>query len=223
MNPLALLSMKTLALEFSTNYRSAAVGVDGEVIGYCEESPGTIAHPFKLIEQVLENANIDREQIECISIGIGPGSYTGIRIAISIAQGWQLARNVKLLGINSITGLAEKLARNQMEGEFVIAVDAQRGEFYYAVYDIENGNYKCLQETRIIGLDDLRKEAENKILVGTDISKWLPDAIQVIPDAKSIYRLSVNNNEYIQGEKLEPIYLRPISFVKAPPRRILNL
>ena len=46
------------------------------------------------------------EEIDCLAIGIGPGSYTGIRAAISIAQAWQLARSVNLLSISSVDCLA---------------------------------------------------------------------------------------------------------------------
>ena len=52
-----------------------------------------------MIESALAEAKIEREQIEVIAVGLGPGSYTGIRAAISVAQGWQLARGVKLLGV----------------------------------------------------------------------------------------------------------------------------
>ena len=59
-----------------------------------------------MIEKVLAAAKIEREEIEVLAVGLGPGSYTGIRVAISIAQGWQLARGVKLLGIGSAECLA---------------------------------------------------------------------------------------------------------------------
>jgi tRNA threonylcarbamoyladenosine biosynthesis protein TsaB len=52
-----------------------------------------------MIEKVLAGAKVEREQIEVMAVGLGPGSYTGVRVAISLAQGWQLARGVKLLGM----------------------------------------------------------------------------------------------------------------------------
>ena len=47
-----------------------------------------------------------REAIEAIAVGLGPGSYTGIRAAIALAQGWQLAREVKTLGVSSVAAMA---------------------------------------------------------------------------------------------------------------------
>ena len=219
MNQNERLNMKILAIEFSTNYKSVAVGSDGEVIGYCEESVDSTLKPFKMIETALEKANVDVKEIDCVSVGIGPGSYTGIRIAISIAQGWQFARNVKLLGIDTVESMAEKLAYNKLDNKYRIVVDAQRGEFYCADYDVENGSFKCVKELSIIDSNAIGKT--DRVLAGTDIR--FKNAVQLTSDAKSIYRLSINNNNFVAGEKLEPIYLRPISFVKAPPPRILNI
>lgn len=217
--------MKILAIEFSTNYRSVAVGVGNDVIGYAEESGDSISNPFKLIESALQNAKRSLNEIECISVGLGPGSYTGIRIAISIAQGWQLARGVKLLGVSTIESMAEKLAQNKMDGKYRILIDAQRGEYYCADYDIKNGEYKCVKKIQIVSKEEALKGIadENRLIAAADVSPWKNKSVAVIPDAKSIIRLSVKSKEFVSGEKLEPIYLRPIAFVKAPPPRILDI
>ena len=91
--------MKLLALEFSSSQRSVAVlnaTPSGTTCFEVVETGGL--GPLGMIEQALSNAGVEREQIECIAIGLGPGSYTGIRAAIALAQGWQLASGVKLLG-----------------------------------------------------------------------------------------------------------------------------
>src|SRR4051812_20555157 len=93
--------MKILALEFSSSQRSVAVVQPGEF----HEALGS-HEPFAMIDEALRGAKLEREQIDCIAVGIGPGSYTGIRSAISIAQGWQLARPIKLLGVSSADAIA---------------------------------------------------------------------------------------------------------------------
>ncbi|MGZ5566967.1 MAG: tRNA threonylcarbamoyladenosine biosynthesis protein TsaB, partial [Limisphaerales bacterium] len=80
--------MKILAVEFSSERRSVAVVENGRVLGEAFEMGGRAA--IALVERALATSNVDREQIECIAVGTGPGSYTGIRGAISLAQGWQL-------------------------------------------------------------------------------------------------------------------------------------
>ena len=88
---------------------------------------------------MLREAGLEREQIEVIAVGLGPGSYTGIRVAISIAQGWQLARGVKLLGVSSAECLAAQAQAEKIFGRVNVVIDAQRNEFYLAAYEISSG------------------------------------------------------------------------------------
>ena len=145
--------MKILALEFSSEQRSAAVVEHGAVLGEAHETAGKHTRAFALIEQALAEAGIEREQIDCVAVGLGPGSYMGTRIAIAIAQGWQLARGVKVAGTSS----AEAVAR-------------QQGGF---------------------------------------------------PEARTIGIMAEEQKAFVSADKLEPIYLRPTNFVKAPPPRTI--
>ena len=102
--------MKILAFEFSSPQRSVAV-LNAETGGrvrasseVLESSPRNTMKPLGMVESALQQAGLEREQIEGIAIGLGPGSYTGIRAAIALAQGWLLGREVKLLGVSSAEG-----------------------------------------------------------------------------------------------------------------------
>src|SRR3954449_7815273 len=106
--------MKILAVEFSSERRSVAVVENGRVLGEAFEMGGRVA--IGLVERALAEAKVEREQIECIAVGIGPGSYTGIRGAISLAQGWQLARDIKLLSISSVECMAAQAQRDKTFG-----------------------------------------------------------------------------------------------------------
>ena len=215
--------MKILTLEFSTDRRSVAVGFDSKVRGFREDSSNPGASAFVLIEDALKQAGIDRGDIECVSVGIGPGSYTGIRIAISIAQGWQIARGVKLLGISSIDCIAAKLALSGASGKYRILVDAQRGEFYSADFDISDGKYEQKNNLKIVSYEEaIHTRESDRIIVSPDVTRF-PNSTELFPDAQTLYHLSCKRTDFIDGERLEPIYLRPISFVKAPPPRIINV
>lgn len=133
--------MKILALDFSSTQRSAAVlgGYGAIVCEAVDSSPGRDMKPFALIESALRQAKLEREAIECIAVGIGPGSYAGIRVAISLAQGWQLATGVKLIGISSVECIAAQAAADGVSGKFSVVIDAQRGEFYLASFEVING------------------------------------------------------------------------------------
>ena len=124
--------MKILAIEFSSERRSVAVVAAGQVRARAEETGGRTARAFGFIEQALGEAKLDRAEIECLAVGLGPGSYTGIRLAISIAQGWQVARAVRLLGVSSVECLAAQARAEKLFGRVHILIDAQRHEFYLA-------------------------------------------------------------------------------------------
>src|SRR6266404_4706107 len=126
--------MKILALEFSSSQRSVAVVQPGraeEVIEAGSQGPNALG----MIAEALRAAGLEREQIECLAIGLGPGSYTGIRSAIALAQGWQLAagqHRIKLLGISSAECLAAGAKAEGLQGSVYVVIDAQRNEFYLA-------------------------------------------------------------------------------------------
>lgn len=216
--------MKILALDFSSAQRSAAVW-NGDNATVCEAidlSPGRDMKPFALIESALRQAGLEREAIECITVGIGPGSYAGIRVAISLAQGWQLATGVKLLGISSVAVIAAQAVADGVSGKFSIAIDAQRGEFYLASYD---GNGGSARETAPLKLATPAEVAERRqageLLIGPEIVRWFPEGWVVYPHAATLARLAASRTDFLSGEKLEPIYLRETTFVKAPPARPL--
>src|SRR5271170_2367544 len=137
--------MTILALEFSSSQRSVAVARDGRVLAEAAETGDRGTNAFGMIEQVLTAAKIGREEIECLAVGLGPGSYTGIRVALSIAQGWQLACSVKLLGIGSIECLAAQAQAEKIFGRVNVIIDAQRGEFYLAVYEASTNGVKKIE------------------------------------------------------------------------------
>src|SRR5271154_6572568 len=118
--------MTILALEFSSLQRSVAVARAGCVLSEAGETGGRGTNVFGMIEEALADAKVGREEIEVIAVGLGPGSYTGIRSAIALAQGWQLARSVKLLGVSSVEGLAIQAQVEKIFGRVNVVIDAQR-------------------------------------------------------------------------------------------------
>lgn len=214
--------MKTLALEFSSSQRSVAIaGRDGlrEII---ETGAGANA-PLIMIEDALRQAELEREQVECIAVGLGPGSYAGIRSAIALAQGWQLARGVNLLGISSAQCIAIQAQADGFRGRFSVTIDAQREEFYLVMYEISETSCNEIEPLRIVTRTELQTRAEGgSVLIGPEVVRWFPSAETVYPRAATLCHLALNRTDFIDGEKLEPIYLRETKFVKAPPPRIIS-
>lgn len=127
-----------LSLETSTPVCSIAIHQDGMLLR--EKSldlPG--AHSEKLmgmIEKILEECNLTIEQINAIAVSEGPGSYTGLRIGVSVAKGLAFAGDIPLIGISTLAALANG-AKSRMEdpGCMVAMLDARRMEVYREVFD----------------------------------------------------------------------------------------
>lgn len=218
----AALLMKILALEFSTDQRSVALSTDGQIMAISGEVATRATHAFALIEKVLAEARLEREQIECLAIGLGPGSYTGIRSAIALAQGWQLALPIKLLGISSVECLAAEAQSKGWFGKVNVVIDAQRNELYLARYEIGPDGYHEVGPLKLATLDAVRVQSSNgEMLIGPGVNRWFSAGRELFPGAASLGRLAAKRADFLSGEKLEPIYLRETNFVKAPPLRVL--
>jgi tRNA threonylcarbamoyladenosine biosynthesis protein TsaB len=213
--------MTILALEFSSEQRSVAVSRDGMVLGEAIEAGGRSTAAFAMIEKVLANAKIEREEIKGIAVGLGPGSYTGVRAAIALAQGWRLARDVKVSGVSSVEAIAAGVQSESFFGRVSVVINAQREEFYIATYDIGEAALKEVEPLKILPVVEVRSRAEKgELLIGPEAAKFSPNGRVLFPQAVTVAKLSSARGAFSLDEKLEPIYLRETNFVKAPlPRR----
>lgn len=215
--------MKTLAIEFSSERRSVAVLDQSNTLGQAAEQNGRNTPAFRLIEQALEQAQTQREQIQCLAVGLGPGSYAGIRTAIALAQGWQLARSVRLLGISSVEALAQQAQTAGLRGRVHLLIDAQRNEFYAASYLIESHSLQIESPLRLISAVEADGLIQQDRAAGDPelVKRW-PQLHVLLPDAAVLGQLAATRTDFVPGDTLQPIYLRETNFVKAPPPRPLR-
>src|SRR5687768_1057469 len=215
--------MKILALEFSASERSVAVAekrVDSStaVLSSIRESDYRGVTGLSIIDRALRAANVEPTDVTRIAVGLGPGSYTGIRSAIALAQGWQLGRNVELIGLSSVVCLAEQARSLGLFGSISIVIDAQRGELYHARYEVSETRSTELEPLRIVSPSEVLAPG---VIVGPEATKYFPTARDLAPSAETLARLAAEATLLTPGELLEPIYLRQAAFVKAPvPRHI---
>jgi len=178
-----------------------------------------------MIDAALRQDQVERDQIECLAVGLGPGSYHGIRLAISVAQGWQLAagqERVRLLGIGSAACIASQAREEGLLGRVSVVIDAQRGEFYMAGYEITPQGWREIEPLHVTTHEDLlRRQKTGDRLIGPDISNRFEGLRLIFPRAVALGNLALGRTDFVPGEKLEPIYLRETKFVKAPPARML--
>ena len=207
--------MKILALEFSSQQRSVAVA-DGTRVLSDITTDQLQTGPLVLIEQALQQAQVGREEIQHLALGIGPGSYTGIRSAIAVAQGWQLARDTELCAVNSTEILAATGRRNGLRGETHFIIDAQRHEYYHCTWQLDDQTQQESTPLSIIGVT-----AAAELEAYSPNAGGFPSCEPLYPSAAVLTQLAMERSDRIQGCEIEPIYLRPTEFTKAPPPRQL--
>lgn len=214
--------MKILALEFSSRHRSAAVldtsSRPAAGRGVASETDTRATPVFSLIERALAQAGLARGDIEVIAVGLGPGSATGIRAAIAVAQGWHLARGVRLLGLGSLEVLAAGLHAEGRRGRVWLAVDAQRSEFHLACYELENAGPRLLEPLRLVSRGEVIAAVQaGKTVLGPDLAALAAGATAAFPEAAALAKLAAGTEIVSPPATLEPIHLRAVSFVKSPP------
>ncbi|MFO0652779.1 MAG: tRNA (adenosine(37)-N6)-threonylcarbamoyltransferase complex dimerization subunit type 1 TsaB [Polyangiales bacterium] len=136
--------MKILALDTSTLTGSVALIDDGAVLA---ESVARVRanhseQLLPLVEEVLTRANVALDALDRIAVGIGPGSFTGVRIAVATAKGLHLASGVALYGVSSLDALAASAWC--AHGPVLAALDARRGELYAALYNARGADPRVL-------------------------------------------------------------------------------
>ncbi len=151
-----------VALETSTPVGSVAVGRGGaaevEVNLGIEETHSEVLLPT--LDFALATAGVARSQVAELIVGAGPGSFTGIRIAASIAKGWWFSTEAPLYGYSSLLALAAGAAG---AGRPVCALlDARRGQVYAACYGFEGEGIEELLAPRAIGAEELASEFEGR-------------------------------------------------------------
>lgn len=125
--------MNLLAFELSTEACSVALHVEGRVLERFEIAPrrhAALALPWA--EALLDEAGLKRAQLDAVAVGRGPGAFTGVRLAIAIAQGIALALDRPLLAVSTLQALALR-APDDAE-QVLAAIDARMGEVYVARY-----------------------------------------------------------------------------------------
>jgi tRNA threonylcarbamoyladenosine biosynthesis protein TsaB len=135
--------LKILALETSTEYCSVALWQDGTVAD-CRERVGQKHSEVLLpmVDALLRDAGIALAGVDGIAFGAGPGSFTGVRIACSAAQGLALGAQKPVLGISTLQALAQGSGHDKV----VAVLDARMAEVYHAAYEKRNAVWHAVCE-----------------------------------------------------------------------------
>src|SRR5687768_8466187 len=127
--------MKLLAFETATEACSVAVYADGAVRERFELAPRRHAElSLPWAEQLLAEAGLAKSQLDAIAIGRGPGAFTGVRLAIAIAQGIALALDRPIVPVSTLAALAHGAAPEDGGRPILAAIDARMSEVYTGAF-----------------------------------------------------------------------------------------
>src|SRR5215475_1096438 len=134
-DPAAMTAFRLLAIETATEACSAALLVGGDVIERSEIAPRRHAELIlPMIESLLAEAGLSRRQIDGIAVGRGPGAFTGVRLAISVAQGIALGLDVPVVPVSSLAALAQDVPR-ELPAPILAVIDARMGAVYAGAFE----------------------------------------------------------------------------------------
>ena len=132
--------MKLLAFETSSREGSVALHVDGAVRQASIDTPRKQTEELlPLATKLLDSAGLSLRELDAIAFGRGPGSFTGLRIAASAAQGLGMATGLPLLPVSSLAATAQGMWRTRGASSTLVCVDARMGEVYWAAFEMREG------------------------------------------------------------------------------------
>ena len=188
------------------------------------------------VEKVLQQSGLTLSEIDVVAYGRGPGSFTGVRIGISIAQGLAYGIDKPMIGISTLQAMAQQAYKTEQVTDVYAAIDARMGEVYFAHYQQKDDLMVLVNEEVVIKPADLLalelKVEENAALVGTGWQAY-PELVEYFKDnaakfdiefPSSKYMLDqvvscVENGEAVAPELATPVYLRDkVTWKKLPGR-----
>ena len=203
--------MITLAIDTSTPRGSVAVIAHGDLV-FDESFTADRSHSASLFAS-LERARACSGHIHQVAVGLGPGSYAGVRIAIAAALAFDLALGAKLVGLPSVAALETDAH------EYLAIGDARRNSFYFT-HVVER---ECVDGPRLLEEHALRELLEAFPTQPCYAEKPLaafPGAQVAHPSAVVLGRLATEGKSIVATGDLEPIYLRE-PYITQPATRLV--
>ncbi|WP_153109801.1 tRNA (adenosine(37)-N6)-threonylcarbamoyltransferase complex dimerization subunit type 1 TsaB [Propionivibrio limicola] len=205
--------MKILALETASDPGSIALWQDGNVIARsCPDGQSNSATLLPVAEATLKEAGLGFADLDGIAFGMGPGSFTGLRVSCGVAQGLSVARDVPLIGIGTLEAMALASGGERV----IVALDARMGEVYVGVFEHgelrgEIGVYAPesvpLPETGgwLACGNGLAAYPVLRERLAPVVDVWKPE---IMPDAAFVVRLAAPR--LARGEQIDPADAAPL-------------
>ncbi|MDX7990946.1 tRNA (adenosine(37)-N6)-threonylcarbamoyltransferase complex dimerization subunit type 1 TsaB [Xenorhabdus littoralis] len=231
------MSTRILAIDTATEACSVALWNKGAVEAQFEISPREHTQRIlPMVQKVLTKSNVSLQELDALAFGRGPGSFTGVRIGVGIAQGLALGAELPMLGVSSLKTMAQGAFRLKEATNVLVAIDARMGEVYWGQYTRNSlGEWQGDETEAVLKPEQVQAmisslsgewaiagtgwEAYPQLLdspltlLASDIT--LPHAEDMLPLAVKMWK----DGEATAVEEAEPVYLRnEVTWKKLPGR-----
>ncbi|WP_456310016.1 tRNA (adenosine(37)-N6)-threonylcarbamoyltransferase complex dimerization subunit type 1 TsaB [Serratia proteamaculans] len=232
------MSTRILAIDTATEACSVALLNDDRLLAHFELCAREHTQRIlPLVQQILQEGGVALKDLDALAFGRGPGSFTGVRIGIGIAQGLALGANLPLIGVSTLKTMAQSAWRLHGASRVLAAIDARMGEVYWAEYQRDEQGHWQGEETEAVlkpdaaaarmaalsgqwacvgtGWQAWPQLAENSALALTLSDVTLPCAEDMLPLAQQALAAGMT----VAPEHAEPTYLRnEVTWKKLPGR-----
>jgi len=217
--------MNILALDTCTESCSAALLYEGEVFEQVEMTQrGHSDLILGMMDGLFRQAGASISAIDTVVFGRGPGSFTGVRVGVGVAQGIAFARDIPVIPVSTLLAVAQGAA-DKLDSDFIaVAMDARMGEIYCASYQRINGIVELLGSERVCPPEQFTPHSEQQWMgVGTGWGEYndvlrenfaasvVDVAVAHYPNAAVMIKLAKIEAEagrMLAAEQALPVYLR---------------
>ena len=213
-----------LNIETSSTICTVCLAKDGQLIDFKEDRQGN-SHARVLtvfVEDIMQKNNFAFNELDAVAVSAGPGSYTGLRIGTSTANGLCYALNKPLIAVPTLFAMADAMMKkmNDPQATYMPALDARRMDIYTAVFDAQGNE---IMKTKAVTVDAALADQLtpfNKLFVfGSGAEKckeiFTSEAIHFVPDVDCdarfmvpISELRALNKQFEDLAYFEPFYLK---------------
>ncbi len=228
--------MNLLALDTATEACSVALAAGEAVHMRAVEAPREHGDRLlAMVDELLAEAGLGPADLDLLAFGRGPGAFTGVRIAVGAVQGIAFVRALPVVGVSTLTALAQGVRRRHGHERVAAAIDARMGEVYWGgfVADEEGLMQPAIEEAVAAPGEVQRPPGTGWYGVGTgwetyaaalsermgdalaaDLGRALPQAQDMLAPARAAHA----RGEAVEAAEALPVYLRDRVADKPRPR-----
>jgi tRNA threonylcarbamoyladenosine biosynthesis protein TsaB len=224
-----------LAIDAATEACSVALQINDQVISRFELCPQQHSQRIlPMVDEVLKEAGVTLSELDLLAFSSGPGSFTGVRIGVGVAQGLAFGADLPLVGISTLQIMAQGAIRTNNAKSVIAAIDARMSEIYTAEFTAVNGLACRVDKDIVVKPDDVVYTLEGEIYaVGTgwktykgELTAKVPSVIHsevLYPQAVDMLVLAeqalVDGLSVLKAEDAQPQYVRDtVTWKKLPGR-----